>query len=70
MVGVQGRIQTGSFKAQSGETKYTTEVYADRVEFLEWGDKGGSDNEERKTKPSQMIPEGFQALEDDDDIPF
>ena len=70
LVGVQGRIQTGSFKAQSGETKYTTEIYADRVEFLEWGDKGGSDNEERKTKPSQMIPEGFQALEDDDDIPF
>jgi single-strand DNA-binding protein len=70
MVGVQGRIQTGSFKAQSGETKYTTEVYADRVEFLEWGEKGGSENEERKPKPSQMIPEGFQALEDDDDIPF
>lgn len=69
LVGVQGRIQTGSFKAQSGETKYTTEVYADRVEFLEWGEKSGSDNEERKPKPSQ-IPEGFQALEDDDDIPF
>ena len=39
LVGIQGRIQTGSYKTQSGETRYTTDVYADRVEFLEWGDR-------------------------------
>lgn len=70
LVGVQGRIQTGSFKAQNGETRYTTEVYADRIEFLERGEKGGSDFIEQTHKPSPGIPEGFQALEDDDDIPF
>ena len=74
MVGVQGRIQTGSYKDKNGETRYTTEVYADRVEFLDWGEKGGSKgapSEGAPSRPSPGIPEGFQALEeDDDDIPF
>jgi single-strand DNA-binding protein len=69
LVAIQGRIQTGSYKAQNGETRYTTEVYADRVEFLEWGDKSGQGESAPRTQP--QIPEGFQALdEDDDDIPF
>ena len=33
-VAVQGRIQTGSYKNRDGETVYTTDVVADRVEFL------------------------------------
>lgn len=70
LVGVQGRLQTGSYKTQTGETRYTTDVVADRVEFLEWGDKGaagtgGGRAEERE----DMIPEGFEALTDDD-MPF
>ena len=69
LVGVQGRIQTGSYKTQSGETRYTTEVYADRVEFLEWGDKPATASPAER--PAPQIPDGFQALdEDDDDIPF
>lgn len=39
LVGVQGRIQTGSYKDRDGRTVYTTDVIADRVEFLEWGDR-------------------------------
>ena len=31
---VMGRIQTGSYKNRNGETVYTTDVIADRVEFL------------------------------------
>ena len=31
---VQGRIQTGSYKNREGKTVYTTDVIADRVEFL------------------------------------
>lgn len=33
-IAVNGRIQTGSYKNRSGETVYTTDVVADRVEFL------------------------------------
>ena len=65
LVGVQGRIQTGSYKNKEGVTVYTTDVVADRVEFLEWGDKKESDS----PRQSFGVPEGFQALEDDD-IPF
>lgn len=39
LVGVQGRIQTGSYTNRDGQTVYTTDVVADRVEFLEWGDR-------------------------------
>ncbi|MEI3518051.1 MAG: single-stranded DNA-binding protein [Clostridia bacterium] len=33
LVGVQGRIQTGSYTNKDGVTVYTTDVVADRVEF-------------------------------------
>ena len=39
LVGVQGRLQTGSYQDKDGKTVYTTDVVADRVEFLEWGDR-------------------------------
>ncbi|MBQ2160675.1 MAG: single-stranded DNA-binding protein [Firmicutes bacterium] len=39
LVGVQGRLQTGSYTNKDGATAYTTDVVADRVEFLEWGDR-------------------------------
>lgn len=79
LVGVQGRIQTGSYKTQTGDTRYTTDIVADRVEFLGGKDDagrapagGGFSHEgmEPKAPAAGGIPEGFQALEDDDDIPF
>jgi single-strand DNA-binding protein len=73
-VGISGRIQTGSYKDKEGKTVYTTEVYADRVEFLDRGDKSGGGSEgfaDHSQKESTGIPQGFQALdEEDDDIPF
>ena len=82
LVGVQGRIQTGSYTNKDGVTVYTTDVVADRVEFLEWGDRneragGGYQNQGRSQQPSRQepadmdmdVPEGFRAL-DEDDIPF
>jgi single-strand DNA-binding protein len=64
LVGVQGRLQTGNYKNKDGVTVYTTDVVADRVEFLEWGERG-----ELSQRSETDIPEGFQALEDDD-VPF
>lgn len=63
LVGIEGRIQTGSYKNKDGATVYTTDVIADRVEFIEWASK--------KKSEENQIPEGFVAMkEDDDDIPF
>lgn len=39
LVGVQGRLQSGSYEAKDGTKRYTTDVVAQNVEFLEWGDK-------------------------------
>ncbi|MDR2295329.1 MAG: single-stranded DNA-binding protein [Clostridiales Family XIII bacterium] len=98
LTAVQGRIRTGSYKNKDGTTVYTTEVTADRVEFLEWGDRterqgGGFDRGDSlfggagsgagtgfgagegagagpDASRSAEVPDGFTALEDDDDIPF
>ena len=60
-VAVKGRIQTGSYKKDNGDTVYTTDVVADRVEFL----SPKSDSVE------QSAPDGFREYnEDDEDVPF
>lgn len=46
MVAVSGRITTGSYE-KDGRTVYTTEVTAERVQFLEWGEKTQSEAETR-----------------------
>lgn len=75
LVGVQGRLQTGSYKNRDGATVYTTDVVADRVEFLEWGDRAGSGSSSfRQEKTSDFnsigeeVPDSFEAIEDD--VPF
>ncbi len=66
LVAIQGRIQTGSYE-KDGRKVYTTEVVADRVEFLEWGDR--QQGAPATSTSQEGIPEGFQAIEDED-IPF
>ena len=41
LIGVEGRIQTGSFEGQDGKRVYTTDVVADAVQFLEPRGTGG-----------------------------
>ena len=65
-VAVQGRLQTGSYKNSQGQTVYTTDVVADRVEFLEWGER--EQKEISKRDPREDIPDGFAAL--NEDVPF
>lgn len=35
LIGVEGRIETGSYKAQDGTMRYTTDIVCDAVQFLE-----------------------------------
>ena len=65
LVGIQGRIQTGKYTNKDGATVYTTNVVANNVEFLDWGDRNESPEDQAR---QEDIPEGFQAL--DEDIPF
>ena len=50
LISVQGRIQTGSYKNRNGETVYTTDVVADRVEFL-----GGNTQQQAQPKPDPEV---------------
>lgn len=68
-VAIQGHIRTGSYKDRDGRTVYTTDVIADRVEFIEFKDKNGSRSTEEHTGQYDDVPEGFMAV-DGDDIPF
>lgn len=65
LVGVQGRIQTGSYTKDDGTRVYTTEVVANNVEFLEWGDR----QQGNSGQADSFVPDGFIPV-DDSDIPF
>ena len=72
LVGIHGRIQTGSYTNKDGATVYTTDVVADRVEFL--GNKGGGQSEAYRAAAAPLaedqegVPQGFAAI--DEEIPF
>lgn len=65
-VGIEGRIQTGSYQDKNGQNVYTTDVIANRVEFLDSANKNGVNGQQTA---SDDIPEGFMAVPDDD-CPF
>ena len=45
LIGLEGRIQTGSYEGQDGKRVYTTDVVADSIQFLEpKNGAGGSQN--------------------------
>ncbi|MCT4595236.1 MAG: single-stranded DNA-binding protein [Anaeromicrobium sp.] len=72
-VAIQGRIQTGSYETSTGERRYTTDIVAERVEFLNRAnrDNQGGFGQDNFNGGFNDNPEGFQALDDDDDdIPF
>lgn len=53
MVGVSGRIQTGSYTNKDGQKVYTTDVVGDRLDILEWKEKretAGTDWQEDQFK--------------------
>lgn len=58
-VAVQGRLQIRNYEDDKGYKKYITEVVANSVEFLEFGDKKGS-NEDF----------GIDVDFDESDVPF
>lgn len=65
LVAIQGKIETGSYEKEGVGKVYTTDVVANNVEFLEWGDK--NNNQQNNVEDNS---EEFQAIEDDNDLPF
>jgi len=69
LVAIQGRIQTRSYDNPQGEKRYVTEVVAERVQFLEWGDGKPVNNNRNMSSDNTADTDGFHPV-DDDDIPF
>lgn len=69
-IGLQGRIQTGSYQNQDGHTVYTTDVIAENVEFVE-SKASGSGGQQAQT-PTPQANDGFMNIPDgaDEELPF
>lgn len=52
-VGVSGSIKTGSYENQNGQKVYTTDVWADRVDFLDSKPQNGSAAPQSSYQPRQ-----------------
>ncbi|SET75405.1 single-strand binding protein [Natronincola peptidivorans] len=81
LVGVEGRLQSRSYETQAGDKRYVTEIVANRVEFLEWGNKENKTNNNSNNNKSadktddfgnaDIDLDDFQAIDDDEDgVPF
>ncbi|MCY6485354.1 single-stranded DNA-binding protein [Clostridium aestuarii] len=85
LMGVSGRIQTRSYEAKDGSRRYVTEVVADEVQFLEWGNSNNrtqtpfnNSGFNTQENSSTGFSEDFNQKEyeeeitpiDDGDIPF
>lgn len=67
---INGAIKTSNYKTNAGETRYSTDVLANSVEFIgNSGDKSKSDSGD-DFNFGNYNPDDFQAIEDDEDIPF
>lgn len=86
LIGVEGRIQTGSYEGQDGKRVYTTDVVADSIQFLE-PNKGSESSQNGSNVRSDTnrgamyqngsggfkTPQNTQpnyARVDEDDLPF
>lgn len=68
LLGVSGTIRTGSYDAKDGTKRYTTEIYADEVQFLDKKGSGQAPGQNNNTGSS--FEDEFMTPIDDGDIPF
>jgi len=69
-VAVQGRLQNNNYETREGEKRYTVEIVANTVEFLGGGNKNTNSFNDPGFDFVDDGADGFQAIEDDEDIPF
>ena len=75
LIGIAGRIQTRSYDAKDGSKRYVTEVVAEDVEFIEWGDgprKGNQNAKQNEFDSGSDFGSGYEDMTpvDEGDIPF
>ena len=80
-IAIEGRIQTGSYQNQNGQTIYTTDVIAEAVEFVEskaasqssgGGNNSGSGQSQNNAPAPKTDDEGWMNIPEgvDEELPF
>lgn len=62
LIGLEGRIQTGSYEGQDGKKIYTTDVVADSIQFLEPRNSTGSTQNTPNYQSSTNTGGMYQAV--------
>lgn len=65
-VAIQGSITTSNYKNSKGETVYNTDVNAQNVEFIEWGDKKETSYQDFSKSDDGV----FFNIENEENVPF
>jgi single-strand DNA-binding protein len=71
-VAIQGSISVSTYKSSTGETRYSTDVHASQVEFIEWGDKR-QEKPQGNSQPAfdDDFANDFRTMDDTEEpIPF
>lgn len=66
-IALEGHIQTGSYTAQDGSKRYTTDVIVDRFDFV---DSRSDGQQQQQPQGSDDMDPDFHLMSDDDDLPF
>lgn len=73
-IGLNGRIQTGSYTNKDGQKVYTTDVIAENVEFVESrGNQPDGGGFNQRPAPASAVGDGFMNIPDgmeDEGLPF
>ena len=71
-IGVSGRIQTGSWKAQDGSTRHSFDIVAEEVEFLQNKSENSVQSVEDGFVPSPTSTTGTRVWEEatQEELPF
>ena len=69
---VEGRLQTRKWQDKEGHDRYSTEIVADRVQFVGGSGEKGASGGARSTRGDEMgdMGSGGSPAPGDDDIPF
>ena len=67
---VTGRVENNSYQDKEGNTRYTTDIIADHVEFLGTGSGAARQDSDSPDDFRQASPKDDFPMIDDDDVPF
>ena len=63
MFAVRGKLQSGSYTDRNGDKRSTLDVLVQEMQFIDFSDK-------KKEEHQQSFTDSFEAVDDEDSVPF